>query len=153
MKCIGLTPREEELEKIIRSVDADKSGSLSFPEFVKLMLHEVNKCRMKEIRGFFSDFDRDGDGKVTADEVRKVFLMGGFSDQEAERILRDMLAATDFNKDGVIDFEGEQRVLSVHCPSCIATCNCFHRAPSQPSFYANVTSERWTRMQQAGAAD
>lgn len=78
MRSIGLDPTEDELKTMVKTVDADKTGTLSFTEFVRLMLREINKSKMVEIRDFFNDFDINGDGLITADEVRKVFQRGGF---------------------------------------------------------------------------
>lgn len=102
-----MDPSQGELKVMVKTADADNSGTLSFAEFVKLMLREVNKSKMDEIRGFFRDFDLNGDGMITADEVRKVFTLGGFPDREVERIIGNMMRGTDFDKDGKIKFEGK----------------------------------------------
>ena len=107
MRSVGLSPTEAELKDMIKTVDADKNGTLTFTEFVKLMIREVNKSKLKEIKDFFSTFDKNNDGRVTADEVREVFLKGGFPEAEVKRITANMLGGADFNKDQIIDIEGK----------------------------------------------
>lgn len=107
MKSVGLKPTEGELKKMIKSADTDKNGTLNFVEFVKLMLREVNKDKMKEIKEFLDDFDTNKDGTITEGEVREVFKAQGFPDQAIERIVSNMMAGADFNKDRKIKIEGE----------------------------------------------
>jgi calmodulin len=107
MKSIGLDPSEGRLKKMIKSVDSDKSGSLSFPEFAKLLLQELNKDKIEEIKEFLSDFDTNRDGMITKSEVQTVFKQqGNFSDETIERIIDNMMAGADFNKDEKINIEG-----------------------------------------------
>ena len=103
MKSIGLRPREKELKTMIKAVDADKNGVLSFSEFCKLM---ANKTKMDEIREFFTDFDKNGDGKVTAEEAREAFKKGNFRADEIERIVDNLISRADFDKDGKVEVEG-----------------------------------------------
>ena len=103
MKSIGLRPKEKELKTMIKAVDADKNGVLSFSEFCKLM---ANKTKMDEIREFFTDFDINGDGRVTAGEVREVFKKGNFRGDEIEKIVDNMISRSDFDKDGKVKVEG-----------------------------------------------
>lgn len=43
MRSIGLNPNEDKLKKIIKSVDANRNGTLDFVEFQALMINEVTK--------------------------------------------------------------------------------------------------------------
>merc|ERR1711879_480217 len=41
MRSLGQQPTESEVQDILNEVDADSSGSISFDEFVKMMVHKV----------------------------------------------------------------------------------------------------------------
>ena len=106
MKSIGMRPSVKELKKIMKSADIDKSGTLSFAEFAKLLMRELNKNKIEEIGEFLNDFDTNKDGVITEGEVREVFKQQGFPDQVVERIVGNMMAGADFNKDKKITIEG-----------------------------------------------
>jgi hypothetical protein len=71
--------------------DRDKSGDLSLAEFEQLWL----KARRDQMVREYQDFDRDGDGKVTADEYRSP--------------MANTVANMDRNGDGVLSQEDRRR--------------------------------------------
>merc|ERR1711898_82187 len=64
MRSLGQNPTEAELADMINEVDADGSGTIDFPEFLDLMA--------KEIKEAFKVFDKDGNGFISAAELRHV---------------------------------------------------------------------------------
>lgn len=61
----------------------------------------------------FLQFDIDGDGAITSEELRHAIikLLGEHtSKHEIEAVLRE----ADNNGDGTVDFEGEIQVLNIH---------------------------------------
>merc|ERR1719311_1093414 len=83
MRALGFEPKQEEIDKMVRDVDDDGSGSVDFPEFLDMMAHKIlNRDPVEEINKAFKLFDDDNTGKVTfknlkrvAKELREVFSL------------------------------------------------------------------------------
>lgn len=103
MQSLGQSATEEDLRQMIREVDADDSGTIDFAEFLTLMARKIKTTDSEaEIVEAFKVFDKDGSGKISADELRQVMHNLGekLSDQEVE----DMIKEADTNGDGVSSF-------------------------------------------------
>ncbi|KAF1395235.1 hypothetical protein PFLUV_G00009430 [Perca fluviatilis] len=71
-----------------------------------MLAETAHMVGLKELRCAFKQFDCDGDGKITLDELKegmKTLLGEKLKKGELEEILSDI----DLNKDGNIDFDGE----------------------------------------------
>ncbi|KAL0266997.1 UNVERIFIED_CONTAM: hypothetical protein PYX00_009385 [Menopon gallinae] len=64
---------------------------------------KITKRQMKELRDAFMVFDKDGDGRITKDELGRVMRsLGQFATEEE---LQQMLKEIDFDGDGHFSFE------------------------------------------------
>ncbi|TDH16192.1 hypothetical protein EPR50_G00017350 [Perca flavescens] len=73
----------------------------------RMLAETAHMVGLKELRCAFKQFDCDGDGKITLDELKegmKTLLGEKLKKGELEEILSDI----DLNKDGNIDFDGER---------------------------------------------
>ncbi|PFX32051.1 Calmodulin [Stylophora pistillata] len=92
MKSLGENPTENEIQRIINTVDIDGNGVMDFKEFVNLMLtknqHGMEVCEAKEA---FKIFDRDDRGFILTSELRQAFatLEEDISESELDEILED----------------------------------------------------------------
>lgn len=110
MQIIGLHPTQDELEIMLASVDTDRNGVIDFDEFVDLMaghLKDENSDDRSvfnddELREAFAVFDRDGNGMITAEELKGALLSLGerLTDEEVAA----MIVAADRDGNGVIDY-------------------------------------------------
>ncbi|XP_029907833.1 calcium-binding protein 4 [Myripristis murdjan] len=116
MRTMGYMPTEMELIEIIQQIKMKWGGHVDFDDFCELMgprmLSETaHMIGLKELRSAFKQFDSDGDGKITLDELKEAMksLLGEkLKKGELEEILGDI----DLNKDGTIDFDEFVMMLS-----------------------------------------
>jgi calmodulin len=76
MRSLGQNPTEVELQKMLNEIDVDRNGTIEFEEFLQLMSREWIDPEV-ETREAFKLFDKDGDGYVTATELKQVMAALG----------------------------------------------------------------------------
>lgn len=104
LKLIGLYPNEEDLNKIIKDFDSDKSGVLEFPEFLQIVTLYINECSTEiELIEGLKILDRDQDGLILNEDL-KFFMMNlgeRLSEEEVDKILQEL----DPKNEGFIRYE------------------------------------------------
>ena len=81
------------------------SGSIDFPEFLTMMARKMKDTDSEEeIREAFRVFDKDGNGYISAAELRHVMTNLGekLTDEEVDEMIRE----ADTDGDGQINYEG-----------------------------------------------
>ena len=86
MRLPGEDPTEAALEEMIKEVDANRNGTIEFPEFLTMIAMKTTDMakekdtdrkndteREKEIREAFCVIDKDGNGFISPAEMRQVF--------------------------------------------------------------------------------
>lgn len=104
LRSLGQSPDEEDLQDMIDDADEDESGTINFQEFVGLMLKsQTSGLTREDIKQAYRVFDKDGNGYVSAGELRYVMAKLGvnFSDEELE----EMVLEADLNGDGQVSFD------------------------------------------------
>ncbi|EAN33001.1 EF hand family protein [Theileria parva strain Muguga] len=104
MRSLGQNPTEAELQDMINEIDANSNGSIDFPEFLTLMARKMKECDTEEeLIQAFKVFDRDGNGFISAQELRHVMTNLGerLTDEEVDEMLRE----ADVDGDGKINYE------------------------------------------------
>lgn len=104
MVSLGQDPTEEEVADMVNEVDTDGNGVIDFNEFLTMMARKKSaKEEELETVEAFRVFDVDGDGFITADELRSVMTKLGES-LSAEEI-EEMIVTADTDGDGKVDYE------------------------------------------------
>ena len=71
MRSLGQNPSEAELEDMINEIDRDGSGTIDFVEFCYMMVKQMQGVNPEEEHvEAFRVFDRDGNGNITAKELK-----------------------------------------------------------------------------------
>ncbi len=92
LRLFGQKPTDAQVQEMINNADKDGSGTIEFPEFVLLMgKHLKDKDSEVELKSAFNFFDLDGDGYITASELRSVMIKLGekMTDEEIDDIIHE----------------------------------------------------------------
>jgi len=92
-----------DLQEIMEGIDADGSGVIDYTEFLAATIDRMQYIQEDVCWTAFCVFDLNGDGKITAHELKKVLNNGDTGNvvQNTAEILREV----DRNGDGSIDFK------------------------------------------------
>ena len=95
-------------ESLFRVFDKDKSGNLSFDEFLQAKQVTNLDTPEEKLNWIFTAFDEDGSGFIDVDEVRNMvgglFRLAGIEEQE------DMLASCATDVRAAIDDDGDGEI-------------------------------------------
>merc|ERR1712062_740864 len=110
MRALGFEPKQEEIDKMVRDVDDDGSGSVDYPEFLEMMAHKIlNRDPVEEIDKAFKLFDDDQTGRVSFKNLKRV------AKELGERLtyeeLQEMIDEADRDGDGEVNNEEFQRIM------------------------------------------
>ncbi|KAM7479595.1 hypothetical protein LguiA_027808 [Lonicera macranthoides] len=104
MKSLGQNPTEDEVQFMIKEVDADHSGTINFTEFLNLMAKKMKDAGVvKEIKEAFKVFDIDKSGFISAAEIKQV--MSNLGQKLSEKNVNRMIREADIDGDGQINYE------------------------------------------------
>lgn len=110
MRSLGQNPSDEEVRQMIEEVDEDKSETIDFKEFLGLMAKKMKETDAEdELLEAFKVFDRDGNGKISAHELRYVMLSSG--EDLTEQDIQEMVMEADIDGDGFIDYQEFVKIM------------------------------------------
>ena len=82
------------------------NGEIDFEEFLQMMSKKIKDTDTEEeIRDAFRIFDKDGNGLISANELKQ--LMANLGEKLTDEELDEMMREADLNGDGHIDYEGK----------------------------------------------
>lgn len=90
----------------LHSLTFTGNGTIDFPEFLTMMARKMKDTDSEEeIREAFRVFDKDGNGFISAAELRHVMTNLGekLTDEEVDEMIRE----ADIDGDGQVNYEGE----------------------------------------------
>ncbi|XP_064638085.1 calmodulin-A-like [Lineus longissimus] len=104
MRSLGQNPTLAELDEMIAEVDKSGSGTIDFPEFLTMVARKIKDCDSEEeVKQAFRVFDKDGNGFISAVELRHVMTNMGekLTDEEVDEMIRE----ADIDGDGQVNYE------------------------------------------------
>jgi len=111
METLGMKMTVDELKATMDEVDVDRSGTISWPEFVFVMSkfgagqsieHKFTENRLAELRAVFDLFDLNGNGKMDVLELQQVLRSVGLSLGPTE--VQAMINSVDADQSGSIEW-------------------------------------------------
>ena len=88
------------------------NGTIEFNEFLNMMSKKMKETdKEEELREAFRVFDRNGDGFISASELRHVMTNLGekLTDEEVE----DMIREADLDGDGLVNYDGMYQMILI----------------------------------------
>ncbi|XP_072033634.1 neo-calmodulin-like [Amphiura filiformis] len=105
LRSLGKTPTEAELRDMTRG-----RGKIDFSEFCNLFANSVADTESEEeIRDAFRVFDKDGNGLISAAELRHV--MTNLGEKLTEEEVDEMIREADISGDGQVNYEEFVRMI------------------------------------------
>jgi calcium-dependent protein kinase len=95
---------EQEFNQLIKDLDADGSKSIEYEEFLRATLNMEQILTEKNLQMAFKYFDKDGSGKLSADEIKSVLGIIN-NDQESGLLVKKIIAEFDQNGDGEVSYD------------------------------------------------
>lgn len=111
LRSLGQNPSNAELRQMIRDVDTDGNGTIDLAEFIA-MLEKKKKEEVseKEFLSAFRVFDKNGDGRISSEELRQV--LQGLGEPATSDEVDKMIQEADLDGDGYVDYNEFVRMMS-----------------------------------------
>ncbi|XP_070549527.1 calmodulin-2-like [Ptychodera flava] len=101
---------EDEIKAMIANQDADGSGTIEFPEYLTRAALFFSGSKTEGYLAAFNVFDKDGNGFITASELREV--LAGFDLKMTDEEVEEMIKKYDIDKDGQVKFDEFAKMMS-----------------------------------------
>lgn len=109
-KTLDIQASREEINLVIKEMDIDGDGEISFEEFAKVMgVKLYDSFNDAEIRTAFNHFDKDGDGFIT--ELELTECMARMGKNYSKREIKRMIKSIDTDGNGMISIDEFAKLL------------------------------------------
>ncbi|KAL9702333.1 hypothetical protein quinque_005851 [Culex quinquefasciatus] len=111
LRALGKNVSDAEVEELLKEVRTDDEGRIRFGDFVAMMTVRLKDFNNEDqLQEAFRIFDRDGNGRISAEELR--VALRSFGEQLTEEELEELLREADVNSDGQIDYGEFVRMIT-----------------------------------------
>ena len=105
---VGIKLNDEEVKTIITRLDLNNDKVIGFTEFLSAAFNKKQLLNKERVQLCFSIFDSDGSGKISVEELKKIFYS---SDNGESEIWKVLLQQADENGDGEIEYDEFEKIL------------------------------------------
>ncbi|RMG87056.1 MAG: hypothetical protein D6712_06325 [Chloroflexi bacterium] len=109
MQQIGHPISFAEAQGLVKKYDEDGSNFIDLPEFLMMMAHRQDPDEEALIAAF-KTFDADGDGIITASELRRAMINLGDAMTDAEVV--ELIRQVDTDGDGMVNYQEFVRMMT-----------------------------------------
>ena len=106
----------KEVELVMAKIDTDHNGFIDYSGnnylIIEFLIAAANKKKLlskENLKRAFELFDKDGNGTISADEVKQIL---GVGKRFAENIWESVIKEIDINSDGQISFEEFEEMMN-----------------------------------------
>ena len=111
MRSLGQNPTEAEVQDMVNEVDIDGNGNLDFPEFLTMMARKMKEVDIEsEILEAFKVFDKNGDGLISASELRHI--MSSLGEKLKAEEVEEMMREAEVDDKGHVNYENFVKMMS-----------------------------------------
>ena len=104
-----LFKEEESLDGLIKNIDSDNNGYITFEEFLIASVNKEKILTENNLKMAFNVFDRDKNGCISHDELK--YILGEYNPNAKEYLWKKMIQQIDLNEDGQISFEEFHKMM------------------------------------------
>ena len=105
---IGLK-EEESLDGLIKNIDSDNNGYITFEEFLIASINKEKILTEKNLKMAFDVFDRDKNGGISHEELK--YILGEYNPNAREYLWKKMIQQIDLNQDGQISYSEFHKMM------------------------------------------
>ena len=80
---------EPDAKQLFNIFDVDWDGRISYDEFLRTIVGEMNEFRKELVRAAFKKFDKDGNGRVELNDIKNTYSATNHPDVRAGRKTED----------------------------------------------------------------
>ena len=110
LKSQGFNPNNQELLEMIADVDENEDDKINFDEFLILMHSRLKKADIEnELNEAFSVYDKNGSGKISVREFKKI--MNSLGDKIMQEEIDEIIQKVDSKNRGYINYKDLTKII------------------------------------------